>query len=82
MERYVKEYLVQAEKGDGPRKGGYHLFDAALGAYRKWHYHRTPFLEFMDIKGDQAHARKVETGYRRASAVKRGPPPIGMSFEK
>lgn len=68
LERLVKEYLAQVEKGDGPRKGGYHLFDAALGTYRKWHYHRMPFLNFMDTKGDQTHARKVEAGRRNAQA--------------
>lgn len=68
LERHVKEYLVQEQEGDGPRKGGYHLFDVTLGTYRKWHYHRTPFLNFMDRKGDQTHARKVETGRRNARA--------------
>lgn len=68
LERLVKEYLVQEQEGDGPRKGGYHLFDDTLGTYRKWHYHRAPFLVFMDKKGDQTHARKVEVGRRNAQA--------------
>ncbi|BFI96313.1 MAG: hypothetical protein RSP_18230 [Rhodanobacter sp.] len=68
LERHVKEYLVQEQEGDGPRKGGYHLFDVTLGTYRKWHYHRTPFLNFMDRKGDQTHERKVEAGRRNARA--------------